>query len=123
MESAPVGVEDGGRVATEQGQNIGQLSTLIDGDDGKGATTAGLPIDRKVLGVGLDQVRVPSILRDAEIVVTLLLRGEESSERKTVEVERCDEGYLLGRLPEDVSCLVLAMSCAWDRRVEALTVF
>lgn len=110
-------------MATEQGHNIGQLSALIDRNDSKGATTAGLPIDRKVLWVGLDQVRVPSILRDAEIVVTLLLREEESSEGDMVDVETCDKGYLLGRLPEDVSCLVLAMSCAWDRRVEALTVF
>ena len=71
---APVGIEDGSRVATEQGHDIGQLSTLIDGDDSKGTTTAGLPIDRQVLGVGLDQVGVPGILGDAEVVVTLLLR-------------------------------------------------
>ena len=110
--SAPVGVEDGSSVATEQGHNIGQLSTLIDRNDSKGATTAGLPIDRKVLGVGLDQVRVPSILRDAEVVVTLLLLRKGSSERNAVDGGGCDEGYLLGRLPEDVSWLVLAMSCA-----------
>jgi hypothetical protein len=78
---APVGVEDGGRVATEQGQDIGELSTLIDRNNSKGAATAGLPIDREVLGVGLDQVGVPSILRDAEVVVTLLLHREGPSER------------------------------------------
>lgn len=81
IEDAPVGVEDGGRVATEQGHDIGKLSTLINGNDSKGAAAAGLPIDRQVLGVGLDQVGVPSILRDAEVVVTLLLRRERSSER------------------------------------------
>ena len=81
IEDAPVCVEDGGRVATEQGHDIGELSTLINGNDSKGAATAGLPIDRQVLGVGLDQVGVPSILRDAEVVVTLLLRRERSSER------------------------------------------
>jgi hypothetical protein len=68
-------------VATEQGHDIGELSTFIDRDDSKGAATAGLPIDREVLGVGLDQVGVPSILGDAEVVVTLLLRREGSSGR------------------------------------------
>ena len=70
-------------MATEQGHDIGQLSTLVDRNDSKGAATAGLPIDRQVLGVGLDQVRVPSILRDAEVVVTLLLRGNASLDDKT----------------------------------------
>jgi hypothetical protein len=81
IEGAPVRVEDSGRVATEQGHDIGELSTFIDRDDSKGAATAGLPIDREVLGVGLDQVGVPSILGDAEVVVTLLLRREGSSGR------------------------------------------
>lgn len=93
-------------MATEQGHNIGQLSTLLDRNDSKGAATAGLPIDRKVLGVGLDQVRVPSILRDAEIVVTLLLLGRGSLERDAVDGESYNEAYLLGRLPKDVSCRV-----------------
>lgn len=119
---APVGVEDGGRMATEQGHDIGKLPTLIDRNDSKGAATAGLPIDREVLGVGLDQVGVPSILRDAEVVVTLFLRSEESSERNPGGNEAAIEVYLLGRLPEDVSCLVLDMSCARDGRVKALTV-
>lgn len=70
---APVGVKDGSRVATEQGHDIGQLSTLVDGNDGKGTAAASLPIDRQVLGVGLDQVGVPGILGDAEVVVTLFL--------------------------------------------------
>lgn len=78
-------------MATEQGHNIGQLSTLVDRNDSKGATTAGLPIDRKVLGVGLDQVRVPSILRDAEIVVTLLLFGQGPLERDTADGESCNQ--------------------------------
>lgn len=87
-------------MATEQWHNIGQLSTLIDRDNCEGATTAGLPIDREVLGVGLDQVRVPSILRDAEIVVTLLLLGEGSSERNTVDTETCDEDTFLVDCPK-----------------------
>lgn len=109
---APVGVEDGGRVATEQGQDIRELSTLIDRNDSKGAATAGLPIDREVLGIGLDQVGVPSILRDAEVVVTLLLRREGLSERDSGDNKAWIEAYLLGRLAEDVSCKVLDGSCA-----------
>ena len=81
VEGAPVGVEDGGRVPTEQGHDIGEFSTLIDRNDSKGAATASLPIDREVLGVGLDQIGVPSILRDAVVVVTLLLYKKESSDR------------------------------------------
>jgi hypothetical protein len=115
---APVGVEDGSRVATEQGQDVGELSTLIDRNDSKGTATAGLPIDREVLGVGLDQVGVPSILRDAEVVVTLLLCRDGLSERNPGNGEAWIEAYLLGRLAEDVSCKVLDMSCAqpWTRR-------
>jgi hypothetical protein len=119
---APVGVEDGGRVATEQGHDIGELATLIDRNDSKGAATAGLPIDRQVLGVGLDQVGVPGILGDAEVVVTLLLRRDGASGRDPDGNEAWVGAYLLGRLPEDVSCLVLDMSCARDGRLQALTV-
>jgi hypothetical protein len=122
VSGAPVSVEDGGGMATEQGQGIGELSTLIDRNDSKGAATAGLPIDREVLWVGLDQVGVPSILGDAEVVVTLLLHRRKSSGRNPVDNGTWIEAYLLGRLAEDVSCLVLDGSCARHGRVGALTV-
>ena len=51
--SVPVSVEDGGGVATEQRYLVGELAALVEGDDGEGATTAGLPVDGQVLGVGL----------------------------------------------------------------------
>jgi len=68
-------------VAAEQGQNIGQLAALVDGNDSEGTAAASLPIDREVLGVGLDQVGVPGILGDAEVVVTLFLQRKTASER------------------------------------------
>lgn len=49
----PVGVEDGSSVATEERELVGSPTALVDGDDGKGATTAGFPVDRDVFGVGL----------------------------------------------------------------------
>lgn len=49
----PVGVEDGGSVAAEERELVGRSAALIDGDDGKGATAAGFPVDRDVFGVGL----------------------------------------------------------------------
>ena len=51
--SLPVGVEDGGSVTPEQRDHIGELPLLLERDDGKGATTAGLPVYREVLGVRL----------------------------------------------------------------------
>lgn len=53
VERVPVGVEHGRRVAAEEGDLVGDLAALVDGDDGECATAAGLPIDREVLGVGL----------------------------------------------------------------------
>lgn len=53
VERVPVGVEDGGRVAAEEGDLVRDLAALVDGDDGECATTARLPINREVLGVGL----------------------------------------------------------------------
>jgi hypothetical protein len=86
----PIGVEDGGSVPAEEGNLVGCSAAFIEGNDGKSASTAGLPVDCDVLGVGLwgmsascprsrarradlDQVGVPRILRDAEIVIALLL--------------------------------------------------
>ena len=46
MEGSPVGVEDGGSVASKEGYLIGKLPAFIQRYDGECATTAGLPIDR-----------------------------------------------------------------------------
>lgn len=51
--AVPVGVEDGSRVAAEEGNLLGSTPTLLEGDDGKGASAAGFPVDGKVLWVGL----------------------------------------------------------------------
>ena len=53
VEGVPVCVEDGGRVAAEEGDLVRDLAALVDRDDGECAATARLPIDREVLGVGL----------------------------------------------------------------------
>jgi hypothetical protein len=49
----PVGVEDGGGVPAEEGDLVGRAATLVEGDDGKSAAAARLPVDGDVLGVGL----------------------------------------------------------------------
>jgi hypothetical protein len=49
----PVGVEDGGGVPAEEGDLVGRAAALVEGDDGKSAAAAGLPVDCDVLGVGL----------------------------------------------------------------------
>ena len=41
----PIGVEDSGRVATEEGYLLRHTPLLVDRDDGKGASSAGFPID------------------------------------------------------------------------------
>lgn len=92
-------------MSTEQRNLIRELALLVQGNDGKGAAAGGIPIDRQVLGVGLhsllvsigagidgqrpprsshlDQVRVPRIAADVQVVVA---------------------GVLPRRLSEDVSC-------------------
>ena len=50
---APVGVEHGGSVASEQRYLVGELSALVQGNDSECAAAAGLPIDGEVLGVDL----------------------------------------------------------------------
>ena len=52
-ESVPVGVEDGGGVATEQRDLVGELAPLLKGNDGEGAAARSVPIDRQVIGVDL----------------------------------------------------------------------
>lgn len=53
----PVSVEDSGCVSAEERQLVGGSAALVDGDDGKGAAAAGLPVDRDVFGVCLEGVR------------------------------------------------------------------
>lgn len=49
----PVGIQDGGGMASKQRDLVGHLSLLAKGDDSKSAATAGIPIDGEVVGVGL----------------------------------------------------------------------
>jgi hypothetical protein len=96
VERVPVGVEYGGGMSPEEGNLVGQLALLVERDDGERAAARGVPIDRQVLGVDLgemglvsvsggrrsrarqahlDQVRVPGIATDVEVVVAELLPG------------------------------------------------
>lgn len=114
-------------MAAEQGQNVRQLAALVDRNDSKGTAAASLPIDREVFGVGLDQVGVPGILGDAEVVVALFLQGGTASERAYGgrRGAPCVEAYLLGRLPEDVSWLHVSRVVCLEggtRGCDALTV-
>lgn len=49
----PVGIQDNSSVPTEQWYLVGKLAPFIHGDDCECATTARLPIDRQVFGIGL----------------------------------------------------------------------
>ena len=40
-------------MTTKQGDLVGKLAALVEGDDGKGAAAAGVPIDGEIFGVGL----------------------------------------------------------------------
>jgi hypothetical protein len=53
---APVGVEDSCSVPAEERDLVGGPATLIDGDDGKGTTTASFPVDCDVFGIGLESM-------------------------------------------------------------------
>ena len=74
----------------EERDLVGSSAALIEGNDSKGATTTSFPIDCDVFGIGLDsmstssswsraresdldQVRVPGVLGDAEVVIALFL--------------------------------------------------
>jgi hypothetical protein len=54
--TVPVGVENSSSVAAEERQLVGSSAALIDGNDCKGATTTGFPVDRDVFRVGLEGV-------------------------------------------------------------------
>ena len=43
--AVPVGVEDGRRVSAEKGDHVGELASLVQRYDSKGATARGIPID------------------------------------------------------------------------------
>jgi hypothetical protein len=81
-------------MATEEGDVFGETAFLIDGNDGEGSSSAGFPVDRDVFRIclsealegtfpivrarsgNLDQVGVPGILRDSEIVIALFLHSK-----------------------------------------------
>lgn len=60
-------------MAAEEGHLVGHATPLIDGDDGEGASSGSFPIHCDVFGVGLHQVGVPGVLRNAQIIVALFL--------------------------------------------------
>lgn len=106
MLSSPVCIQDNGSMAAKQGYLVRKLSLLVQGNNRECAAAARLPVDGQELGVrsgqferrlatdfhgargrsaSLDQIRVPSVPTDVEVVVAELLSG---------------------RLPEDVSYMV-----------------
>ena len=52
-----------------------ETAAFADGYDCKGASPARFPVDREVFRIGLDQIGVPCIFRDAKTVVALLPLG------------------------------------------------
>jgi len=76
VERVPVVVQHGSSMSSEQRHNVRQLSTLFQRDDGECAAAGRLPVDGEVLGVTFDQVGVPCVLADAQVVVAgLALAG------------------------------------------------
>jgi hypothetical protein len=53
VEGVPICVEHRGSVASEKGYLVGQLSALVEGNDGEGTAASRLPVDREVFGVHL----------------------------------------------------------------------
>lgn len=84
-------------MTAEQRDVLRKAALFVNRDDGKCASAAGLPIGRDILRIclshvsarafgvvgeraaDLDQIGVPCILRDAEIIVALLLRSRISA--------------------------------------------
>ena len=86
----PVGIENGSGVPAEERDLVGDSAALLEGNDSKCAAAAGLPVDCEVFGIGLcsmsfrfsrsrarradfNQVGVPGVLGDAEVIIALLL--------------------------------------------------
>jgi hypothetical protein len=83
-------------VSTKQWEPLGQAATLVEGNDGECTAATGFPVHGDVLGVGLlfqsdwgswgarigggdlDEVGVPSVLGNAEVIVALFLRCDMS---------------------------------------------
>lgn len=74
----------------EEGDLVGRAALLVDGNNGESASSAGFPVDCDVFRVGLrgvsasfsrsrarwadlDQVGIPGVLGDAQVVIALLL--------------------------------------------------
>lgn len=83
----PVGVEHASGVAAEQRDALRQPAGLVQGDDGKGAAAAGLPVDGEIVWVDLDEVGVPGIVGDAQVIVAVLLLGSEKRRNRGMEGE------------------------------------
>ena len=76
----------------KEGDLVRRAALFVDGDDSESAASAGFPVDCDIFGVGLrgvsasflrsrarwadlDQIRVPGVLGDAQVVIALLLWG------------------------------------------------
>jgi hypothetical protein len=60
----PISVKDGGGVASEEGEALGELPALLERDDGERAAATSLPIDGQVVGVCLESGVSVAIRRD-----------------------------------------------------------
>lgn len=100
MKHAPVCIENDSSVTTEKGDTVRQFASLFNGNDCKSTATRGIPVDGDVLGIDLyesfkiselgegtssgrgmeraqsthlHEIGIPSILRDAKVIVALVL--------------------------------------------------
>jgi hypothetical protein len=60
----PISVKYSGGVASEEGEALGELSALLERDDGERAAATSLPIDGQVVGVCLESGVSIAIRRD-----------------------------------------------------------
>lgn len=98
-QTIPISIQHGSRMSSEERNQIGQLAALADRDNSERAAAARFPVDRDVLGIRLDDVAVPGVLGDAEIVVALFLHRSATVEGCLTELA----ANLLRRPSEDVS--------------------
>ena len=81
VEWIPVRVQHSCRMPSEQRYRVRKLALLFQRHYCKCASTARLPVDCDIFWIGFDDVAIPCILADPEIIVALL-----SSSRATEDV-------------------------------------
>ena len=97
VERTPVRVQHSSSVSSKQRELFRKLALLFERYHRECASTASLPVDCHILRVGFDDVRVPCVLADSQIIVAL---------------------FSSSRAAEYVSCAFLSAHCYGMRMPE-----